>query len=487
MSYNATENSASRRIATLLDEGSFVEIGGAVTARSTTFNLQEKAAPSDGVITGYGVIDGNLVYVYSQDADVLGGALGEMHAKKIARIYDMAMKMGAPVIGLIDCAGLRLQEATDALEAFGSLYHKQALASGVIPQVTAIFGMCGGGLAVVPGLTDFTFMEAKDGKLFVNSPNALEGNEISKCNTASAEYQSKTAGLVDGIGAEAEILGQIRDLVCMLPANNEDDMSYEECTDDLNRICADIANASEDTAIALAQIADNQILVETKKDYAKEMVTGFIRLNGMTVGVVANRSKVYNAEAEVEAEFDSVLTVDGCKKATDFVNFCDAFSIPVLTLTNVTGFAATVESEKNMASAVAKLTYAFANATVPKVNVIVGKAFGSAYVSMNSKSIGADLVYAWPTASVGMMPAENAVKIIYNDEINASDDAQGLIAEKAAAYAALQTSPESAAGRGYVDAVIEPESTRQHLRCFIQSEPYDLLRSTVRCNWRRYL
>ena len=457
MSYNATENSASRRIATLLDEGSFVEIGGAVTARSTTFNLQEKAAPSDGVITGYGVIDGNLVYVYSQDADVLGGALGEMHAKKIARIYDMAMKMGAPVIGLIDCAGLRLQEATDALEAFGSLYHKQALASGVIPQVTAIFGMCGGGLAVVPGLTDFTFMEAKDGKLFVNSPNALEGNEISKCNTASAEYQSKTAGLVDGIGAEAEILGQIRDLVCMLPANNEDDMSYEECTDDLNRICADIANASEDTAIALAQIADNQILVETKKDYAKEMVTGFIRLNGMTVGVVANRSKVYNAEAEVEAEFDSVLTVDGCKKATDFVNFCDAFSIPVLTLTNVTGFAATVESEKNMASAVAKLTYAFANATVPKVNVIVGKAFGSAYVSMNSKSNGADLVYAWPTAEIGMMDAKLAAQIMYADA-----DAETLN-EKAAEYKELQSSPNSAAARGYVDAIIEPADTRKYV------------------------
>lgn len=457
MSYNATENSASRRIATLLDEGSFVEIGGAVTARSTTFNLQEKAAPSDGVITGYGVIDGNLVYVYSQDADVLGGALGEMHAKKIARIYDMAMKMGAPVIGLIDCAGLRLQEATDALEAFGSLYHKQALASGVIPQVTAIFGMCGGGLAVVPGLTDFTFMEAKDGKLFVNSPNALEGNEISKCNTASAEYQSKTAGLVDGIGAEAEILGQIRDLVCMLPANNEDDMSYEECTDDLNRICADIANASEDTAIALAQIADNQILVETKKDYAKEMVTGFIRLNGMTVGVVANRSKVYNAEAEVEAEFDSVLTVDGCKKATDFVNFCDAFSIPVLTLTNVTGFAATVESEKNMASAVAKLTYAFANATVPKVNVIVGKAFGSAYVSMNSKSIGADLVYAWPTAEIGMMDAKLAAQIMYADA-----DAETLN-EKAAEYKELQSSPNLAAARGYVDAIIEPADTRKYV------------------------
>ena len=453
----SAQTSAMRRINELLDDNSFVEVGAYMTARSTDFNMQAQETPADGVVTGYGTVEGALVYVYSQDAAVMGGSVGEMHAKKIENLYGMAMKMGAPVIGLIDCAGLRLQEATDALEAFGSLYHKQALASGVIPQVTAIFGMCGGGLAVVPGLTDFTFMEAKDGKLFVNSPNALEGNEISKCNTASADYQSKTAGLVDGIGAEAEILGQIRDLVCMLPANNEDDMSYEECTDDLNRICADIANASEDTAIALAQIADNQILVETKKDYAKEMVTGFIRLNGMTVGVVANRSKVYNAEAEVEAEFDSVLTVDGCKKATDFVNFCDAFSIPVLTLTNVTGFAATVESEKNMASAVAKLTYAFANATVPKVNVIVGKAFGSAYVSMNSKSIGADLVYAWPTAEIGMMDAKLAAQIMYADA-----DAETLN-EKAAEYKELQSSPNSAAARGYVDAIIEPADTRKYV------------------------
>src|SRR5699024_1533387 len=268
MSYNATENSASRRIATLLDEGSFVEIGGAVTARSTDFNLQEKETPSDGVITGYGVIDGNLVYVYSQDAAVLNGSIGEMHAKKIANIYDMAMKMGAPVIGLIDCAGLRLQESTDALEAFGGLYYKQTMASGVVPQIAAVFGMCGGGLAVVPGLADFTFMEEKEGKLFVNSPNALEGNEISRCDTASAKYQSATAGLVDGIGTEAEILGQIRSLVCMIPANYEDDLSYEECTDDLNRVCADIANAVEDTAIVLSKIGDDQIFFEMKKDYA---------------------------------------------------------------------------------------------------------------------------------------------------------------------------------------------------------------------------
>ena len=454
---NTAQSAASTRIASLLDANSFVEIGGQITARSTDFNLSAKETPSDGVITGYGVIDGSLVYVYSQDASVLNGTVGEMHAKKIAKIYDLALKVGAPVIGLVDCAGLRLQEATDALEAFGEIYLKQTLASGVIPQITAVFGTCGGGMAVVPALTDFTFVEEKKGRLFVNTPNALEGNRVEKCDSASAQFQSEETGLVDGIGTEEEILGQIRTLVSMLPENNEDNDSFKECTDDLNRICADIANASEDTAIALAQIADNQILVETKKDYAKEMVTGFIRLNGMTVGVVANRSKVYNAEAEVEAEFDSVLTVDGCKKATDFVNFCDAFSIPVLTLTNVTGFAATVESEKNMASAVAKLTYAFANATVPKVNVIVGKAFGSAYVSMNSKSIGADLVYAWPTAEIGMMDAKLAAQIMYADA-----DAETLN-EKAAEYKELQSSPNSAAARGYVDAIIEPADTRKYV------------------------
>ena len=456
MSYNATGNSASRRIAAMLDEGSFVEIGGAVTARSTDFNLQAKETPSDGVITGYGVIDGNLVYVYSQDATVLNGAVGEMHAKKIANIYDMAMKMGAPVIGLVDCAGLRLQEATDALEAFGSLYFKQAMASGVIPQVTAIFGMCGGGLAVVPGLTDFTFMESKNAKLFVNSPNALEGNEISKCDTSTAEYQSKTAGLVDGIGTEEEILDQIRSLICMIPANNEDDLSYEECLDDLNRVCADLENAAEDTGIALATISDSNIFFETKKEYAKEMVTGFIRLNGMTVGAIANRSKIYDAEGNAES-FEKVLTADGCKKAADFINFCDAFSIPVLTLTNVTGFEATKEAEKEMAKSVAKLTYAFANATVPKVNVIVGQAYGSAYIAMNSKSLGADMVYAWSDAEIGMMDSKLAAKIMYADADNET------LKKKAAEYKELQSSPMSAARRGYVDAIIEPADTRRYV------------------------
>lgn len=457
MSYNALGNPASKRIATLLDGGSFVEIGGAITARTTDFNMNEKETPADGVLTGYGVIDGNLVYVYSQDATVLKGAIGEMHAKKIANIYDMAMKMGAPVIGLVDCAGLRLQEATDALNAFGELYLKQTLASGVIPQITAIFGTCGGGLAMVPALTDFTFMEEKNAKLFVNSPNAIEGNEISKCDTSAAVFQSEQAGLVDGIGSETDILGQIRQLITILPANNEDNTSFDECTDDLNRACTDIANAVEDTAIALATISDNNIFVETKKDYAKDMVTGFIRLNGMTIGAVANRSKVYDENAALVAEYDGTLSVRGCRKAADFVNFCDAFDIPVLTLTNVKGYDATLCAEKNIAREAAKLTYAFANATVPKVNVIIGKAFGSAYVAMNSKSIGADMVYAWPTAEIGMMDATSAAKIMFDG----ADAAK--IKEEAGKYQALQSSPVSAARRGYVDTIVEPVDTRKYV------------------------
>ena len=257
-------------------------------------------------------------------------------------------------------------------------------------------------------------------------------------------------------GTEEEILGQIRSLICMLPANFEDDASYDECTDDLNRVCADLANAAEDTGIALATISDNNIFFETKREYAKEMVTGFIRLNGMTVGAVANRSKVYDAEGNAES-YGQVLTVDGCKKAADFINFCDAFSIPVLSLTNVTGFEATLEAEKDMARAVAKLTYAFANASVPKVNVIVGKAYGSAYIAMNSKSIGADLVYAWPTAEIGMMDASMAAKIMYADA-----DAETL-KEKAAEYKELQSSPVSAARRGYVDAIIDAADTRKYV------------------------
>lgn len=448
---------ASKRINSLLDENSFVEIGGYVTARNTDFNLSEKETPADGVITGYGAIDGSLVYVYSQDASVLNGSIGEMHAKKIANLYDLAMKTGAPIIGLLDCAGLRLQEATDALNAFGEIYTKQVMASGVIPQITGIFGTCGGGLAVVPALTDFTFMEDTKGRLFVNSPNALEGNEISKCDTSSAAYQSEHAGLVDVLGSEEEILGQMRTLVSMLPSNFEDNSSYVDCTDDLNRICPELENCVGDTSIALSQIADNQEFFEVKAAYAKDMVTGFIRLNGATVGCVANRSEVYNQEGEKTETFENVLSARGCKKAAEFVKFCDAFEIPVLTLTNVKGYKATKCSESNMARNAAELTNAFISATVPKVNIVIGEAFGSAYLTMNSKSTGADMVFAWPNAQIGMMDAKLAAKIMYADADAAT------INEKAAEYAMLQSSALSAAKRGYVDTIIEAEDTRKYV------------------------
>ena len=452
----STTSQASQRINALLDENSFVEIGALVTARATDFNLKQTETPSDGVITGYGVIDGNLVYVYSQDASVLNGTVGEMHAKKIANLYDLAMKMGAPVIGLLDSAGLRLQEATDALNGFGEIYLKQSLASGVIPQITAVFGNCGGGLAVIPGLTDFTFMEADKAKLFVNSPNALDGNTIAKCDTSAAAFQSEEAGTVDVAADEASILAQIRQLVSMLPANNED-CAWEDCADDLNRGCPDIENCVGDTSLALSQIADNNLFVEVKQNDAKDMVAGFMKLNGATVGAVANRTEVYNEEGEVSEKFDAALSVRGAEKAAEFINFCDAFDIPVLSLTNVKGFAATKCAEKKMAKAVAKLTYAFANATVPKVNVVIGKAYGSAYVAMNSKAIGADITMAWPNAEIGMMDANLAAKIIC--------DGQGseAIENCAKEYAALQNNVTSAAKRGYVDQIVEPADTRKYV------------------------
>ena len=454
---NATQSLAATRINALLDANSFVEIGAGVTARATDFSMAEKKVPSDGVITGYGVIDGKLVFVYSQDAAVLGGSVGEMHARKIAGLYDMALKMGAPVIGLVDCAGLRLEEATDALNGFGLIYQKQVIASGIIPQITAVFGTCGGGMAMIPGLTDFTFVEEKNGRIFVNSPNALAGNTQESCDTSSASYQASETGLVDGIGTEDEILGRIRELVGYLPSNNEDDGDLADCSDDLNRELADISALTGDTAAAVSRIADDGAFFEIRPDFGKDITAGLIRLNGAVVGVVANRSQILDEEGNVKEETGTVLSSRGARKAASFVKFCDAFEIPVLTLVNVTGFKADLCAEKMMASSVSQLISAFASATVPKVSVIIGKAYGSAYVAMNSKAIGADLTYAWNSAEIGMMEADLAAKIMY-----AGADAAEL-KEKAAAYAKLQSSVDSAAARGYVDTVIRPEDTRKYV------------------------
>lgn len=453
----SSTSKASQRITALLDDNSFVEIGAMVTARATDFNLKQTETPSDGVITGYGVINGNLVYVYSQDAAVLNGTVGEMHARKIAGIYDLAMKTGAPVIGLLDSAGFRLQESTDALDAFGTIYKKMTDASGVIPQISAVFGSCGGGLAVMAAMSDFTFMEEKNAKLFVNSPNAITGNTTAKCDTSAAAFQSEDAGNVDFVGEEAELIESIRKLVSILPANNEENLAFDECTDDLNRLTAELAGCKNDTAVALAVLADNNDFVEVKAGYAPEMVTGFIRLDGVTVGAVANRSGKLDEEGKVAEQYEAVLSPKGCEKAVDFVNFCDAFEIPVLTLTNVTGYKACECSEKKIAKAAARLTYAFANATVPKVNVIIGKAFGSAYIAMNSKASGADITIAWPDAEIGSMDALLAAKIMYEGK------GADVIKEKAAEYKALQTSAQSAARRGYVDQIVEAADTRKYV------------------------
>lgn len=448
--------SARERILSLLDDNSFVEVGALVTKRSTDFNLQQTEAPADGVITGYGLINGNLVYVYSQDASSLGGSVGEMHAKKITHLYDLALKVGAPIIGLLDSAGIRLQEATDALNAFGEIYKKASSASGVIPQITAVFGNCGGGLAQLAALSDFCFMEGKQARLFINSPNALAGNYKEKNDTAKADYQSKS-GLVDYVGdSEADILNKVRDLLSILPSNNEEDSYYDECSDDLNRLLPNFSSEIADSKKALIDISDNNFFFEIKADYAKEMVTGFIRLNGMTVGAIANRTELTDESGKAVEHFDGTLTTAGCYKAESFVNFCDAFNIPILTLTNVNGYKATLEEEKGIAIAASKLTYAFSEATVPKVNIVVGKAYGSAYVTMNSKHIGADLVFALPQAQIGMMDPDLAAQIMYEKE------PEKVRKEKADEYAALQSSAESAAKRGYVDGIIEPESVRKN-------------------------
>ncbi len=454
---NRMNNLAEQRICKLLDESSFMEIGSLVTARSTEFNLAQTDTPSDGVITGHGLIDGNLVFVYSQDASVLNGTIGEMHAKKIAAVYDRAMKMGAPIIGLLDCAGVRLQESVDALEALGMIYEKQVMASGVIPQISAVFGTCGGGLAVVPGLSDFTFMESEKAKMFVNAPNAIEGNRIEKCDSSSAAFQSENAGIVDSIGSEDEVLASIRELVCLLPSDNTEGGCYDECADDLNRACENLETMKGDPRYILSELSDGHAFFETKADFAKNMVTGFIKLNGMTVGAVANCTETYDEEGKKSEEFESVLTAKGCEKASEFISFCDSFDIPVLSITNITGFKASMCSEKNLARAMSRMTYAFANATVPKVNLIAGKAYGSAAVMMNSKSIGADLVYAWPDAKMGTMDAKMAAEIMYPAATGEE------LAQKEKEYDELQSNIVTAARRGYVDLILEPADSRKYM------------------------
>lgn len=443
------------RIASLLDPQSFVEIGAYVKSRSTDYNMQKKDTPADGVVTGYGTIEDRLVYVYSQDASVLGGAVGEMHAAKIVALYWKAVEMGAPVIGIIDSQGLRLQELTDALAGYGKIYAAQAQASGVVPQITVVAGTAAGGAAVIPGLSDFTFMIDKQSKVFVSSANAMEKGTDFDAIAAASVHGAKT-GLADFVCAdEAECFAKVRALVDMLPANNGEDAPIYENLDDLNRV-SDVLNAvvpedgsGFDVRGVLAELADASQFMEVKAEYAKSMVVGFMRLNGGTVGVVANNS----------AEEQGVLTVGACRKAAQFVRFCDAFELPILTVTDTVGFVASKDEENaGLAQAAAELTSAFAQATVAKVNLITGKAYGSAAMVMNSKETGADVVLAWPSAEVAVMNAQSAARILYAEELNNGAD----LAEKTEEVAELST-PYAAAARGSVDDIIEPAQTRKHL------------------------
>ena len=367
-------------------------------------------------------------------------------------LYNLALKVGAPVIGLIDSAGLRLNEATDALAAFGRIYKAQTMASGVIPQITAVFGKCGGGLSLFTGMTDFTFME-EGAKLFVNSPNALSGNYEEKNDTASALFQADEAGNADVVASEAEIYGEIRSLVSMLPSNNEDDSNYSDSTDDLNREIPNLESLEDDARAVLANIADDNLFVELKKEYAKDMVIGLIKLGGTTVGCVANQV----------SDGGNVLSTAGAYIAAEFVNFLDSFNIPVLTLTNVKGFKATVSEEATIAKACAKLTYAFANADIPKVNLVMGDGIGSAYLAMNSKSIGADIEYAWKTARIGTMDPEAAVKIMYADDIKGDKFDNSKMSELTREYTEKMSSAIASAKRGYVDDIIDGAATRKRL------------------------
>ncbi|MGP1348766.1 MAG: carboxyl transferase domain-containing protein [Stomatobaculum sp.] len=442
---HSNDSAAALRIREVLDKNSFVELGAYVTARSTDFNLAERDTPGDGVVTGYGTIEDRLVYIYSQDPAVLGGSVGEMHAKKIRKLYDLAVRMEAPVIGLIDCSGLRLQEASDSLNALGELYRCQTLASGVVPQIQAIYGTCGGSLAVSASIADFTFMEKERGRLFMHTANALSRSEGAP-DTASPEFQSAESGVADFVGTASELAEGIRKLVSILPASFEDDPSYAECQDSLNRLVPEAEEA--DAAALLKVISDDGFVCEPGKEYGACVKTAFIRLNGCTVGAVAAISEE--------------LCADGIEKAGSFVRFCDAFSIPLLTLVDASGLEKSVASERQMAKKAAALIAAYAGATVPKVTVVTGKAYGLVY-NLFAPKASADIVYAWENAEIGLMNAGDAVKVIYAAELDRAEDKTALYNEKTAAYAALQNGVVSAARRGYVDDMIAPQLTRKRV------------------------
>lgn len=459
------KKTARERIAALLDEGSFVEIDQFVTHRCNQFGMEKVEAPGEGVVTGYGTIDGRLVYVYAQDFTVIGGTLGEMHAKKICKVLDLAAKMGAPVIGMNDSGGARIQEGVDALNGYGEIFKRNTLSSGVIPQISVIMGPCAGGAVYSPALTDFIFMVDKTSQMFITGPQVIKsvtGEEVSVEELGGSLTHNQISGVAHFRAAsEDECIQQIKKLISFIPSNNMEEAPLVESNDDigrmeekLNEIVPTNPNKPYDVRDIIYNIADNGDFFEVQEMYATNIVVGFARFNGRSVGIIANQARM----------LAGCLDINASDKAARFIRFCDSFNIPILTLVDTPGYLPGTEQEfGGIIRHGAKLLYAYSEATVPKITLILRKAYGGAYLAMCAKSLGADQVIAWPTAEIAVMGPEGAANIIFRKEIQEAENPPEVRQQKIDEYRERFANPYVAASRGLVDLVIEPRETRPHI------------------------
>jgi propionyl-CoA carboxylase beta chain len=455
---------ARERLHFLMDEGSFEEIGMFVTHRSTEFGLEREKYPGDGVVTGYGKINGRLVYVFSQDFTVFGGSLSETHAEKIVRIMDLAMKNGAPVIGLNDSGGARIQEGVVSLGGYADIFYRNTLASGVIPQLSAIMGPCAGGAVYSPAITDFILMVENTSYMFVTGPNVVKTvthENVTSEDLGGASAHSVKSGVTHfSCANEIECINNIKTLLSYVPQNCEEQppfVSYEEGNEkrpELSKIIPENPNQPYDMREVINGVLDGDAFFEVHKNFAENIVVGFGRIAGRSIGIVANQP----------AFLAGVLDIHSSIKAARFVRFCDCFNIPLLVFEDVPGFLPGTDQEWNaIITNGAKLLYAFSEATVPRITVITRKAYGGAYDVMNSKHIGADMNYAWPSAEIAVMGAKGAAEIIFKNEISTAKDPAAKLKEKEQEYIDHFANPYKAAERGYVDEVIRPEDTREKL------------------------
>lgn len=455
---------ARERIDLLLDSDSFVELNPFVTHRTQDFGMDKLTGPGDGVVTGYGKINGRPIYLFSQDFTVFGGALGEMHAMKIANVMDLAAKNGAPFIGLNDSGGARIQEGVVSLDGYGEIFYRNAIYSGVIPQISVILGPCAGGAVYSPAITDFVFMTDETSQMFITGPKVIEtvtGEKISSEALGGSKVHNSVSGNAHFRGKdEQSVLLEVRKLLSYLPQNNEEKppIMDSEGNDDYRPDLADIvpyeAIRPYDIRRVIEQVVDADSFMEVQSEFARNIVVGLARIKGETVGLVCNQPRVMAGG----------LDIDSSDKAARFIRFCDAFNIPIITFEDVTGFFPGVKQEHGgIIRHGAKILYAYSEATVPKMTVILRKAFGGAYVALNSKSIGADVVYAWPNAEIAVMGPEGAANIIFSREIANSENPEALRAEKIAAYREKFANPYVAASHGMVDDVIDPRETRVKL------------------------